>query len=161
MLNYLLSVHPGFGPLSWLSMLGWLGALAAGAYLYSIWQERNPVRARFFRQFGLGLSILGAVGLLLLALKAFGLPYVAWPIWSYLVMLATLLFLAWAGWFYMQRLPRLLAMSSRQVGRPAHGARTYTTNGSPPAQTRPPAPPRPVATTGRREARRDRKRKGR
>ena len=162
MLKYLLSIHASFGPLSWLAMLAWVGALAAGAYLYSMWQERNPVRARFFRQFGLGFSILGAVGLLLLALKAFGLPYVAWPIWSYLAMLATLLFLGWAGWFYTQRLPRLLAMSGRQVGRPSHGARTYTTNGSSGVQTRAPAaPPRPVATTGRREARRDRKRKGR
>src|SRR5919202_3166770 len=105
MLKYLLSVHPGFGPLSWLAMLGWLGALAIGAYLYSVWRERNPVRARFFRQLGLGMSILGAVGVVLLALKALRLPYVGWPMWSYLAALATLGYLAWAGWFYSSRLP--------------------------------------------------------
>ncbi len=161
MLNYLLSVHPGFGPLSWLSMLGWLIALGIGAYLYTIWQERNPVRARFLRRFGLGSSILGAAGLLLLALKAFRLPYISWPIWSYLAALATLIFMAWAAWFYSQRLPRLLAAGVRASGKVARGARTYTSNGTRPVEARAPAPPRPVATTGRREARRDKKRKSR
>lgn len=161
MVNYFFSVPTGFGPRGWIGLLIWLAALGAGAYLYSMWQERNPVRARFVRQLGLGLSVVGAIGVLLLALKAFRLPIVSYPAWSYLWALVTVAYLAWAGWFYLNRLPRLLAASARPARGTAHGARTYTTNGSRSAQPRPPTPPRPVATTGRREARRDKKRKGR
>ena len=161
MLNYFFSDAPGFGRMSWLMMLGWLLSLGAGAYLYSVWQERNPVRARFFRRFGLGLSILSAAGLLLLAMKALALPYLGWRIWSYTSAIATILFIGWAAWFYVSRLPQLLAATSRQGARPSRNARSYESNGSRPAETRPAPPPRPVATTGRREARRDRKRKSR
>ncbi len=161
MANYFFVDNPGFGRISWVLMLAWVGALGAGVYLYNNWQERNVVRRRFFRQFGLGLSILGAGGLLLLALKAFGLPYVSWRIWTYLVALAMLGFLAWAAWFYTRRFPQLMAAT--QAGKAGRGgARTYSSNGprAVPA-ARPPAPPRPVPTTGRREARRDKKRKSR
>jgi len=161
MLDYFFSDAPGFGRMSWLLMLGWLLSLGAGAYLYAIWRERNPVRARFFRRFGLGLSILSAVGLLLLALKAIGIPYLGWRIWSYLAALVTLGFLGWAGWFYLRRFPQLLAATGRQSGRAGGASRTYESNGSRQAQPRAVAAPRPVATTGRREARRDKKRRSR
>ena len=178
MFDFLFDIH-SFGPLGWLGLLGWLASLGVGAYLYSVWRERNPVRARFFRQLGLGMSILGAVGVVLLALKALQLPYVGWPIWSYLAALATLGYLAWAGWFYSSRLPQLLAAAGRSATRTGQGAKTYPaarsgrgaktyaapaargSNGARPAEAPPATPPRPVATTGRREARRDRKRKSR
>src|SRR5215210_5196940 len=108
MLDYLFSEDRGFGPISWLAMLGWLLALGAGAYLYSIWQERNPVRARFFRQLGLGLSATSAAGLVLLALNALNVPYLDWPIWLYVAGLVTLMFAGWGAWFYTTRLPGLL-----------------------------------------------------
>ena len=162
MVNYFLANDPGFGRISWVLMLGWLLTLGVGAYLYNGWQERSPVRRRFFRQLGLGLSVISAASLLLLALKAFGLPFVSWRLWTYLAAVVTLAFLGWAGWFYTTRLPRLLA-AVPQGGRAGRGgARTYASNGSRPSVAqRPPAPPRPVATTGRRDARRDKKRKGR
>ena len=161
MYDFFFSGDPGFGSYSWLLMLGWLLALAVGVYLYSLWQERNPVRARFFRRFGLGMSILSAAGLLVLALKALSVPYAEWRIWTYVAALLTLLFFGWAGWFWAARMPRLLASTGRQSGRPAGGARTYSSNGGSPATPRPPSAPRPVATTGRRDARRDKKRKSR
>jgi len=177
--NYFLMNEPGFGRISWLLLFSWLILLGAGAYLYSMWQERNPVRQRFFRQLGLGLAVLSAVGILLLAFKAFGVPVASWRLWTYLVGLATLFFAGWSAWFYTSRLPQLLGATNRvgagarrqpaQQGRGARtygksggGARTYGTNGSRPATTaQTPPPPRPVATTGRREARRDKKRKSR
>ncbi len=166
MAEYFLRDNPGFGNLSWLLMAGWLIGLGAGAYLYSVWQERNPVRARFFRQLGLGLSIVSALGILLLALKAIGVPYLEWRLWSYLAALATLAFGGWAFWFYRTRYPRLMAATRAAPGtvrragaRSGHGAKTYAANGSVAAQSTP--TPRPVATTGRREARREKKRRSR
>jgi hypothetical protein len=165
-MDYFVTVHGGFGPLSWLSMLGWVFALAGGMYLYRSWQERNPVRSRFIRQLGQGLSVLGAVGLVLLALKATGLDVVGWPLWSYLWGLATLLFAGWAAWYYFARLPRLLAATrpgarGAPVTRTGQTARTYSSSPPRAVSAPPAAPPRPESTTGRREARRDKKRRSR
>ena len=167
MFDYFLTASPGFGPLSWLSLLAWGLILAAGLYLYRSWQERNPVRARFVRQLGLVLSILAGTGLVLLALKGLQIPLLSYRIWGYLVALATVLYAAWAAVNY-QRVSQLVAASGRTAGavrrQPAQagrGARTYsTTNGPSASETRPVAP-RPVATTGRRDARREKKRKSR
>jgi hypothetical protein len=165
MANYLFSDRPGFHGAAWVATLCWLLILAAGIYLYSVWQERNPVRYRFNQRLGIGLMAVGGVGLVLMALKALGMPILSWRIWIYIDVLATIAVLGWAAWFYTQRLPRLLTTSSRAgaaVGaRGARGARTYSANGTRPAEARPVQPPRPVATTGRREARRDKKRKSR
>ena len=161
MSGYFFANSPGFGPLSWLMLLGWVIGLGVGVYLYGVWLERNPVRARFVRQLGLGLGVLSAAGLLLLALKALDVPYAGWRIWTYVVGLLTLLFAAWAGWFYLNRLPALLAAPGRQVGRPVRAARTYESNGPQSTAARSVPQPRPTPTTGRRESRRERKRKSR
>jgi hypothetical protein len=182
MLDRLVSNDIGFGPRSYLALFIWVIALAVGFYLYNMWQERNAVRMRFMRGLGLGLLIAGGVGVVLMLLRGINIPVVSWPLWGYLAMLGTLAFLAWAGWFYANKLPALVAAAGRQGGRmgaPANrqgarsggGARTYGSGGSGGARTysapsgdsngSTPSTPRPVATTTRREARRDRKRKSR
>jgi hypothetical protein len=168
MVDYFLMDEPGFGRLSWLLLFGWLILLGTGAYLYSMWQERSPVRMRYFRQLGLGLSVLSAVGVLLLLLKAFGIPVLSWRLWTYLTALLTVLFAGWSFWFYRARLPRLMAatgrggVTARRAAPPVRRtARTYGTNGSSPSEAEAPPAPRPLPTTGRREARRDKKRKSR
>lgn len=167
MSNYFLSQSPGFGPLSWLALLAWGLILAAGWYMYSSWQERNPVRARFMRQLGLVLTVLAGAGVVLLALKGLRIPVVSYRVWSYLVALATVGYGVWAAVTY-RRLSQLVtaggrtgATARRAASQPGRGARAYPTNGSNGSQSRPVPPPRPVATTGRREARRDKKRKSR
>jgi hypothetical protein len=167
-MSTLFSNDAGFGPRSWFALVTWLILFALGMYLYSLWQERNPVRARFFRRLGLGLSIVSGLGVVQLLLRRIGVPVVGWPIWGYVIALATLLFAGWALWFHQARLPALLGTTAgpaaggrRPVARSGQGARTYPANGSRPVAPAAPAPPRPVATTSRREARRERKRKGR
>lgn len=168
MSNYFLSQPLSFGPISWLWLLAWGLTLAAGLYLYTSWQERNVLRARFMRQLGLVLSILAGTGIVLLALKGLRVPVLSFRIWGYLVALATIGYGVWAGITY-QRISQAVAASSRNVAvtrrgsqQSGRGARTYTTNGTNGAtEPRPIPTPRPVATTGRREARRDKKRKTR
>lgn len=166
MSDYFLSQNPGFGPLSWLSLLAWGLLLAAGLYLYTSWHERNPVRARFVRQLGLVLSVLAGLGVALLAVKGLGIPVLDYRIWGYLVALATVIYGIWAAASY-QRISQQAVAAGRTPGAvrrqpvaPGRGARTYSTNGPVASETRT-VQPRPVATTGRREARRDKKRKSR
>lgn len=162
MYNYLFSDRTGFNGAAWIATLVWLFALGIGIYLFQVWRERNPIRARFVRQFGLGLTVVSAVGLVLLILKSLSIPIVDWRIWSYATAALTVLLLIWGAWYNFSRLPQLLAAARQPVGRSRSGARTYSTAGTAqPAAQRAPAPPKPVATTGRREARREKKRKSR
>ena len=172
MFNSLVSNGHSFGARSWLAVFVWVIVLACGYYLYQMWRERNPVRVQFMQRLGLGMLIASGVGLALMVLRVPDIAVISWPLWSYLAMLGTLAFLGWAAWFYTQKLPALAATSGRQVagrgapvaragtrssGNSGGGARTYTTPTGPPVRSE----PRPVATTTRREARRDRKRKSR
>jgi hypothetical protein len=178
MLNRIVDAATPFGPRSWLAVFIWLIALALGFYFYSMWQERNPVRMGFLRRVGLGLLILSGVGLVLMLLRGIGVSigaeFLAWPLWGYLAMLATLGFAGWAGWFYSQKLPALATTTGRQPGRAGApvsrqaarpssggGARTYSAPAGGTTGTAVRSEPRPVATTTRRESRRDRKRKSR
>ncbi len=167
MLDNLVTNGLDFGPRSWLAVFIWVIGLVCGYYFYRMWQERNPVRMSFLQRFGLGLLSLSALGLVLMLVRGLDLPVLGWPLWGYLAMLATLLFLGGAAWYYTQKLPALTTTSGRQVSRGApatragarssgNGARTYNAPAAPVHSE-----PRPVATTTRREARRDRKRKSR
>lgn len=179
----------GFGGRSWVAMAIWVIGLLAGIYFYQGWREANPLRARFVQRTGLGLAIISAVGLVVLALRAFGVPVLSKPIWGYLVFLAMLGYLGWAAYFFSQRLPALVA-STRDAARrqpvqragartygggskkPSAGAQTYSAANSKQVGARTYAASgdgsepvgqaaRPVPTTSRREARRDKKRKSR
>ena len=137
MSDYFLSQPLSFGPISWLWLLAWGLILAAGLYLYTSWQERNVLRARFMRQLGLVLSILAGAGIVLLALKGLRVPVLSYRIWGYLVALATIGYGVWAGITY-QRIsqarsserPERVPVTRRGSQQSGRGARTYTTNGS-------------------------------
>ena len=151
-------------------VLVWAATLAAGVYLLRSYTDRNPLRQRFVRQVGLIECVLAGAGLVLLAFKYFNVPILEWRLWSYLVAVAWLGYTGYAVWFYNSRLPVLIAAASRagrgqrpQISRgsrpPAGTARTYPANGG--TAEAPPRDPRQPATTTRREARRERKRRSR
>ena len=153
--SYMTTAAPVFGPLAWIFFIGQILGVGAGAYLSFMHSERNPARQTFMRQLGLALMILGGVGVALGALRLLNVPVMNQRFWLWIQLLVEL---GVAGYvFYHMRsvLPGL--------ERAAAGAR-----GGRPGAPRPPKPipgaaahatPRPVATTSRRGARRDRKRK--
>lgn len=162
----------GFGGRSWVALGFWVAGLLVGIYLYQAWREINPVRGKFFKRTGLGLAILSAVGIVVLLFRVIGIPVASMPVWSYLVMLVTLGYISYATWWATQRLPSLTAASRDQRRLPTqagqtgrNSARTYNAPANAkPAKTAVPTTtpaPRPVATTSRRESRRDRKKKQR
>lgn len=172
----LLQDNLAFGGRSWVAMALWVAGLIGGIYLYQGWREANPLRARFVHRSGLTLAILCGVGLLVLVLRAFGVPLLSKPIWGYLLFFVTLGYIGWSLYYYMTQLPALVAASrdprrsggaarggAKTYGTGGHGARTYSSKngGGTSNEAVPPAQPRPVATTTRREARRDKKRKSR
>lgn len=153
-----------FGGVSYTTGLFWLLLLAGGIYLLRQWRDSNPVRYRFGRQVGTVIAALGAIGLVLLALNFFQVSPFNNRLGIYLIGFISLGYLAYAVYVYTSRLPAQIAAArpTRAVRGTVSrgGARTYPANNVP-AEPRAPRAPRPLATTTRREARRDKKRKGR
>lgn len=163
MIQYFTQARPPFGNISWTMLVVWAAALVFGLYLLRSYRDSNPVRLGFARQTGLILSALSGLGLLLLIFKFFQIPVLDWRLWSYLVAFASLGYWGYALYHYNSKLPAQIAASrpTRAVRGPAPrgGAKVYSSPGT--TTPRPPREPRPVATTTRREARRDKKRKAR
>ncbi len=163
MIQYFTQESPPFGNISWTMLVVWAVALGFGLYLLRSYRDSNAARLRFAQQAGLILSVLSGLGLLLLVFKFFQIPVLDWRLWSYLVALASLGYWGYAVYEYNTKLPAQIAAtrSTRAVpgGASRGGAKVYSSTGV--AAPRPPREPRPIATTTRRDARRDKKRKGR
>jgi hypothetical protein len=159
--QYFIESGVPFGGVSSAMLFVWALALGVGIYLLRSYRDSNPIRARFMRQAGLITAILSGAGLLLLVLKLLNVPVLEWRLWSWLVALAWLGYTGYAIYTYNTNLPSQIAAS-----RPARVVRSSTAGGrskvySAPTTPAVPREPRPIATTTRREARRDKKRKGR
>lgn len=162
-INFFTQPDLEFGGVSWATGLFWLALVGAGVYLLTRWRDSNPARQRFGRQFATIATALGGLGLLLLILNFVQLSPFNIRLWIYLLGFASLAYVGYAAYYYTSKLPALVAASRparsvRTTG--SRGARTYQASGTA-AAPRPPREPRPVATTTRREARREKKRKGR
>jgi hypothetical protein len=163
MIDYFTQSQPGLGSISWTMGLVWVLGLAFGVYFLTQWHDSNPIHYRFGRQVGIITAILSALGIGQLAARFAQIPVLEWRLWSYLLAFASLGFWGWALYFALKRLPALVAASrsSRGArGTARDGVRTHPANGLT-ATPRPERQPRPMATTTRREARRERKRRHR
>lgn len=152
MLSYLTTAAPQFGPLAWVFFIAQILGVAGGAYLYFMHTERNPARQTFMRQLGVALMILAGVGVLLGALRLLNVPVLNQRLWFWV---QGIIELGVAGYviYYMRSVLPTLERNARS-GKPSPRAARAFPNGDPA-----PATPRPVSTTSRREARRERKRK--
>lgn len=149
--SYLTTAAP-FGPLAWVFFILQILGVAAGAYLYFVHTERNAARQTFMRQLGMALMILAGVGVLIGALRLLNVPVLNQRFWFWIQAVVEVGVGAYVIYYMRSVLPGLekaAASRGRGSARPPRGITGDTA----------PATPRPVATTGRREARRERKRK--
>lgn len=156
-ISYLTTAAPQFGPLAWIFFIGQILGVGAGAYLYFMHTERNPARQTFMRQLGVALMILAGVGVLLGALRLLNVPTLNMRLWFWMQGLVELGVAGYVIYYMRSVLPGLEREARQRGGKPGTPRPPRAIPGTSPE----PATPRPVATTGRRDARRDRKRKGR
>jgi FtsH-binding integral membrane protein len=157
LISYLTTAAPNFGPLAWLFFIAQILGVGAGAYLAFMHRERNQARQIFMRQLGTALMILGGMGVVLGALRLLNISVMNQRLWFWIQALIELGLAGYVFYYMRNVLPTLERAASRSgrptAPRPPRGI---------PADTGPePATARSVATTSRRDARRDRKRKGR
>jgi hypothetical protein len=152
MFSYLTTAAPQFGPLAWVFFIGQILGVGGGAYLYFMHTERNPARQTFMRQLGMALMILGGVGVALGALRMLNVPVLNQHLWFWIQAVIELGVAGYVIYYMRSVLPGLEAKArgGKATPRPPRAI---------PGTEAAPATPRPVATTGRRDARRERKRR--
>jgi len=162
-LSYLTSYSANFGAPEITFLIAHAALALAGIYYAFIARSNDSLRAASLRLLGYGLLAVGIVGTLLGVLRlAVGAVW-SMPIWFTIVTVLDLALIAYALYYARSVYPArqaALAQASRgrstqRGGRPQPTLQSNGANGSPYGAER------PVPTTTRRVARRDRKRKGR
>lgn len=153
-ISYLTTAAPSFGSFAWVFFIAQILGVGAGAYLYFMHTERNTARQTFMRQLGVALMILGGVGVLLGVLRMLNLPVLNQRLWFWVQGLVELGVAAYVVYYMRSVLPGLERAAAGRGSRSGAPRPPRAISDDPATAT-----PRPVATTSRREARRDRKRK--
>lgn len=156
-LTYLTTSSPQLGSFGWSFFIAQILGLAAGAYLVYLHTERNAARAAFMRQLGIALMIIGGVGVALGALRMLNVPVLNQHLWFWIQALVELGIAGYVIYYMRSVLPGLekAAAGRRPSATSPRGLRNVSAST---IETTPRAP-RPLATTSRRDARRDRKRR--
>jgi len=163
--TYLTTVTADFGPLEWLFFIAQIALAIAGVYLTFLRAEPHPIRRVVSHNFGYALLGLGALGVVLAALRLAPVALFTMPIWFAVATVVEAILAIYAVYYFLAVLPaRVAAYDQANRGRSLHrnvARPAGTLRESPlPANGAQFSDPRPVATT-RRESRRDRKRKSR
>jgi len=160
--TYLTTATTDFGALEWVFFIAQIALAVAGVYLTFLRAEPHAIRRAVSRNLGYALLGLGALGIIVGALRLAPVALFTMPIWFAVVIILEVILAIYAVYYVLAVLPaRVAAYDETNRGR---GARRSVGRPQPALQTNGMSPlsdPRPVATTTRRESRRDRKRKSR
>lgn len=161
MWNSLIQNNPGFAfpSLSAGAALLYVVALIGAVIWMRSLPPKNAVRLAFRQRTATILIVLAVLGILQMITRAFWIDGIEWRLWSYLIFVAFLGYLGYAFWYARNRLPALINQSSKVKSnfQQRKAMPSKTPAGSDVVEVR--QQPRPIATTGRREARRSKKKK--
>ena len=168
--TYLTTVTTDFGALEWVFFIAQIVLAVAGVYLTFLRAEPHPIRRIVSRNVGYALLGLGALGIVLSALRLAPVALFTMPIWFAIATALEAILAIYAVYYLLAILPARVAAydeanrgrgARRNIGRSVGALREARLQANGAHGTPPFSDPRPVATTTRRESRRDRKRKSR
>jgi hypothetical protein len=159
--SYLTTPAGAFGGLEW-GFLVVEGVVAlVGVYLAFLRNDAHPIRSATLRRLGMGLLLLGGLGVAFAALRLAAVDPFRMPLWFVIVGLVELVLAGYALFYWQVRYPAALAAYEQST----RGAIRRSTRPQPMLQTSGNSvafnDPQSLATTSRRDSRRDRKRRGR
>jgi hypothetical protein len=170
--TYLTTFTTDFGALEWVFFIAQIALVVAGVYLTFLRVEPHAIRRASSHNLGYALLGLGGLGIVLGALRLAPVGLFTMPLWFAITTALEAILAIYAAYYILAILPARVAAyneanRSRGARRSAGRAQPVGTLREPPLQangthgTGSFSEPRPVATTSRRDARRDRKRKTR
>lgn len=157
--NYLAAASPEFGVFAWIFFALQIVALLAGLYIIYLRADTNQVRRRIWKQFGIGLAVIGGVGVLLGLLRLANVPIFNLRFWFYLLLLVELGLGAYVYYFSRTSYPQLIAQSTKKTRAVSTAQQRPQTKAEPNASAEEITATR--GTSSRRQARRDHKRRNR
>jgi hypothetical protein len=153
------------GTLVWVFFVAQIVVAISGVYLAFMYGEPHPIRRRAVRQLAYALLAVGLVGAVVGALSISGIVPFTMPVWIAVATLFNLVLLVFALYYARSVLPeQVAAYDQAQRGRPVRGAGRPAAVDASRAAPRAPTDSNGVVTaprppSGRRDARRDRKRR--
>lgn len=157
-----LTASASLGPFGWTFFIIQIAAAIGGAYLAFMRGDTHPVRGAALQRLGYALLVLGAVGTILGGLRFGDVAPFAAHYWFYLVALFEVVLIVYALVYRQGSYAEQMALFESSRGRGQRGGRAAALGVNNNGRIGPELAdgPRPVATTGRRGARRERKRRG-
>ncbi|PDW03851.1 hypothetical protein [Candidatus Viridilinea mediisalina] len=154
LITYLTTAEAQFGTLAWIFFIAQIVGVGLGAYLYFRHTERNPARYTFMRQLGLAIMLLTGVGVLFGTLRLLDVPTLNMRLWLWGQALIEVVVFGYVVYYMQKVLPKLEREArAKGIKLPQPPPRASRTEAEPVSE------PSPPSTTGRRDSRRDRKRK--
>jgi hypothetical protein len=162
LVTYLTTPAGEFGGLEWGFLVVEGIITLVGLYLAFLRSDAHPIRGTALQRLGLALLLLGGLGVSFAVLRLAAVDLFRMPVWFVVLGLVELVLAAYALFYWQTRYPAELAAYEQSArGAPRRSSPrpqpTLRTNGSSVALSEPPS----LATTSRRDSRRDRKRRGR
>ncbi|MEN9934778.1 MAG: hypothetical protein RLZZ387_1357 [Chloroflexota bacterium] len=167
-LTYLTTPAAGAGAPEWVFFVAQVLVVISGIYLAFMYAEPHPVRGRAVRQLAYALLAVGLVGAVIGALRISGVAPFTAPVWTTIATLFNLVLIGFAVYYARSVLPTAVAAHDQanrtrstrstrsQVATSVDAARVARPVAESNGVARPASPP-----SGRRDSRRDRKRKSR
>jgi hypothetical protein len=159
--NSLLTPATGLGPAEWVFFIASILVALGGAYLAFFRSDQLVVRAQALQRLGYALLASGVAGTLIGGLRLGGVALA--PIWFTIITVLYVIIVIIALYYAMSVYPGQLAAA--QASARGRGSRPSAARGQSPRLATPSTPSAPVDTTprpppsGRRDSRRDRKRR--
>lgn len=155
---YFTTATTNFGPAEWVFFLASCAVLCGGIYLGLLRTDQNAIRLQALRQLGYVLLGVGGTGILIGLIRLVGVAIA--PLWFTIVTVALLAVAAYAAYLVLVQLPQRIAAAqaqsrARNTARQAPAQRVQT----PAARVSDNGTPVTATSGGRRESRRERKRR--
>ena len=157
---YFTTATTNFGPAEWVFFLASCAVLCGGIYLGLLRTDQNAMRLQSLRQLGYALLAAGGSGILIGLIRLVGVAIA--PFWFTIATVVLLAVAAYAAYLVLVQLPQRLAAAqaqnrARNAGRPTPAQRGAAQ--APVARMSGTTAGAPAPSGGRRESRRDRKRR--
>lgn len=156
---YLTTADPLFGWVEWIVFIAQIVLLLVGAYFAFLYRDANTIKFQALQRFGFVTLILGAIGTLLGALKLGVVAPFDTRLWLALMVVFEVAFAIYAVIYSRTIYPEQVAAARRRPSAKNAGSPRKQVAGGMPASPRPVEVPVQRIAPGRRDARRDRKRR--
>ncbi|HYF66146.1 MAG TPA: hypothetical protein VD886_25180 [Herpetosiphonaceae bacterium] len=161
MWNYLTQNNPPFLTTSWAMglLVLWIFVIVGTVIWMRSLPPKNPVRQAFRKRTSTALLIIAGVGVVQMVARMIAIPVLEWRLWGWLLFIALLGYALFAYWDASTRLPARVSNAGKVQRVDRQIASRKPAPASSPSVPAAPSEPRPEPITGRRDARRAKKRR--